>query len=174
MYQLILGKGQPSLDGKNMSIQIPQSVFDKYYEVIDSTFDIFGVMCQLVSIDILEEINKNPNNNIPDKNSVNAHRLRDGDYDRGNKTIKEIEVLTDIKLKVYWDPKQWIGVTGAIEVPDNSIQTIGFMSDLPRILEAKALIVQKDVKEMRFQRSGEHIPMGLKQSRYFACFWSRV
>lgn len=160
-----------------MAINIPQSVFDKYYEVIDSTFDIFGVTCQLVSIDKVEEIIYNPSNNIPEKNSINAHRLRDGNYDRSHKTIKEVEVLTDIKLKVYWDSKQWIGVTGAIQVPDNRIQTIGFMVDLPKILNAKALIVHKgikDYKEMRFQRAGEHIPMGLKQNRYFACYWDRI
>jgi hypothetical protein len=160
-----------------MGINISPSVFEKYYELIDSTFDIFGVTCQLVSIDILEQTVVNPNNNIPDKNSINAHRLRDGNYDRGNKTVKEIETLTDIKLKVYWDAKQWINVAGAIQVPDNSIQTIGFMSDLPRVLEAKALLVHKDIKdikEIRFQRFGEHIPIGIKQNRYFACFWSRI
>jgi len=86
-------------------------------------------------------------------------------------------VLSDIKLKVYWDAKQWIGATGSIQVPDNSIQTIGFMDDLPRVLKAKSLIVHKgikDLKEMRFQRFGEHIPIGIKQNRYFARFWSRV
>jgi hypothetical protein len=60
---------------------------------------------------------------------------------------------------------------------DNSIQTIGYMSDLPRVLKAKSLIVHegiKDYKEIRFQRSGEFIPIGLKQIRYFACFWGRV
>lgn len=160
-----------------MGINISPSVFEKYYELIDSTFDIFGVTCQLISIDKIEEVVYNPHNNIPDKNSINAHRLRDGNYDRGTKTIREIETLSDIKLKVYWDAKQWINVTGAIQVPDNSIQTIGFMSDLPRVLEAKALLVHKDIKdikEMRFQRFGEHIPIGIKQNRYFACFWSRV
>ena len=39
-----------------MPINIPQSVFDKYYEVIDSTFTIFGVTCQLVSIEKKEII----------------------------------------------------------------------------------------------------------------------
>lgn len=160
-----------------MGINISPSVFEKYYELIDSTFDIFGVTCQLVSIDKVEEIIYNPNNNIPDKNSINAHRLRNGNYDRGTKTIKEVETFSDIKLKVYWDAKQWIGVAGSIQVPDNSIQTIGFMSDLPRVLKAKSLIVHKgikDIKEMRFQRFGEHIPIGIKQERYFACFWTRV
>jgi len=32
----------------------------------------------------------------------------------------------------------------------------------------------KDKKEMRFERVGEFIPMGIKQDRYFACFWKRV
>jgi hypothetical protein len=51
------------------------------------------------------------------------------------------------------------------------------MSDLKKILDAKSLIVHKDIKdykEMRFQRTGEYIPIGIKQNRYFACFWSRV
>lgn len=160
-----------------MPVNVPESVFDKYYDVIDSTFTIFGVTCQLVSIDKVEEIVYNPANNVPEKNSINAHRIRNGDYERQQKVIKEVEVLKDIKLKVYWDQRQWINAGGGIQVPDGSIQTIGFMTDLPEVLKAKALIVHKDVKdykEMRFERLGEHIPAGLRQNRYFACMWKRV
>lgn len=160
-----------------MGVNVPESVFDKYYEVIDSTFDIFGVTCQLVSINKVEEILYNPENNIPEKNSINAHRVRGGNYERENKIIKEVETLTDIKLKVYWDQKSWIGVAGNIVIPDGSIQTIGYMTDLPKVLQAKALIVHKnikDYKELRFERMGEHIPMGLRQNRYFGCMWKRV
>ena len=45
------------------------------------------------------------------------------------------------------------------------------MTDLPKVLSAKQLLVHKDIKdykEMRFERVGEHIPLGLKQNRYFA------
>lgn len=160
-----------------MPVRVPESVFDKYYDVIDSTFDIFGVICQLVSINKVEEIVYNPNNNIPEKNSINSHRVRGGDYEIQNKVIREIEVFTDIKLKVYWDQKNWVGVAGNIVVPDGSIQTIGFMSDLPKVLQAKALIIHKDIKdykELRFERHGEHIPMGLRQNRYFGCIWKRI
>jgi hypothetical protein len=51
------------------------------------------------------------------------------------------------------------------------------MKDLPTVLNAKALIVHKDIKqykELRFERMGEHVPMGLRQDRYFACMWRRV
>ena len=50
------------------------------------------------------------------------------------------------------------------------------MKDLPLILKAKSLIVHKDIKdykEMKFERLGEHIPMGLRQNRYFSCLWIR-
>jgi hypothetical protein len=160
-----------------MPVNVPESVFAKYYDVIDSTFDIFGVMCKLVSTNRIEETVYNPNNNIPEKNSINVHRLNNPDYERGNKIIREVEVFTEIKLKVYWNPKEWINVVGDIQVPNNVIQTIGFMKDLPQILKAKALIVHKDIqdyKEMRFERMGEHIPMGLRQNRYFSCLWSRT
>ena len=160
-----------------MPVFVPESVFDKYYDVIDSTFTIFGVTCQLVSIDKVEEIVYTPTNNIPEKNSINAHRVRNGIYEREQKIIKEVELLTDIKLKVYWDMKQWINMTGTINVPDGSIQTIGFMTDLPQVLRAKALIVHKDIKdykELRFERHGEHTPMGLRQNRYFSCLWKRI
>ena len=160
-----------------MPINVPQSVFDKYFDVIDSTFNIFGVTCQLVSIEKVEKIVHNPNNNIPNRNTINDHRRGGGDRNRGTVTVVETEVLTDIKLKVYWDSKQWTGVTKDMVIPDGSIQTIGMMSDLPAVLKAKEIIVHKgikDYKEMRFQREGEHIPLGLKQDRYFACFWKRV
>jgi|TARA_B100000497_G_C7653566_1_gene393295 hypothetical protein len=160
-----------------MPINVPQSVFDKYFDVIDSTFNIFGVTCQLVSIEKREVIVNNPNNNIPDRNTINNRKRGGGEYDIGTKTIREIETLTDIKLKVYWDNKKFIGITDQLKIPDGSIQTIGFMSDLPTVLRAKQLIVHKeikDTKELRFERFGEHIPIGLKQNRYFACFWKRV
>jgi hypothetical protein len=160
-----------------MPVNVPESVFDKYFDVIDSTFDIFGVMCQLVMVDQVEEIVYTPNNNIPEKNSINVHRLREGDYERGNKIIRDVEKLVDIKLKVYWNPKEWINVTNGIQVPNNGIQTIGMMKDLPLILKSKFLIVHKDIKdykEMKFERFGEHIPMGLRQNRYFSCLWIRA
>lgn len=160
-----------------MAIHIPQSVFDKYNEAIDYTIDIFGVTCQLVSINKVEEIVHTPNNNIPEKNSINAHRVRGGDYERANKIIKEVEVLTEVKLKVYYDPRQWINVGGNIQVPDGSVQTVGLMSDLPKILQAKAMIIHKDIKdykELRYERIGEYTPVTFRNNRYFSCIWKRI
>lgn len=157
-----------------MPISVPESVFDKYYDVIDSTFTIFGVTCQLVYVETVEEIS-NTYNNIPDNRSINAHRRSQDQYARENKVFKEVEKLEDIKLKVYWDSKSWVKVGGNIVIPDNSIQTIFFATDLSKINRAKEIIVHKgikDLQEMRFKKFGEPFPMGLRQNRYFGCFWS--
>ena len=159
-----------------MPVSIPESVFDKYFDVIDSTFDIFGVTCQLVSIDVLEMLEEEFDN-LPPTNSINPHRRVNTDYNRGDIAYVEVEKLEDVTLKVYWDRRNWIKIADDINAPDGSIQTICFATDLPKILRAKELIVHKGVKdilEMRFQRSGECYPMGLKQDKYFGCFWERV
>ena len=105
-----------------------------------------------------------PDDNIPSVNTINDHG-RNGDRNR-TKTIKEVEVLTDIKLKVYWDFKQFVKVGGDIAIPDGSIQTVSMFSDVPALMKAAALIVHKDIKgyrEYRFVRFGDPIPMGLNK-----------
>ena len=159
-----------------MPVTIPESVFTKYYDVIDSTFTIFGVTCQLVYIEKVEEIST-IYDNVPSNRSINPHR-RNGpsQYRRQNKVIKEVEKLEDINLKVYWDSKSWIKVGGDIVTPENGIQTIFFATDLDKIKKSKELIVHKGIKdsqEMRFKRAGEPFPMGLRKNRYFGCFWDR-
>ena len=158
-----------------MPINIPDSVFNKYYDVVDSTFNIFGVTCQLVYIEKYEEISTTYDN-IPDNRSLNSHRRPQPQYRRENKVIREVEKTEDIKLKVYWDSKSWTKIGGDMVIPNGSIQTIFFATDLDKIMRAKELIVHKDIsslREMRFVKHGEPFPMGLKQDRYFGCFWER-
>ena len=160
-----------------MPVTIPESVFTKYYDVIDSTFTIFGVTCQLVYIEKVEEIST-IYDNVPGNRSINPHR-RNGpsQYKRQNKVIKEVEKIEDINLKVYWDSKSWIKVGGDIVTPDNGIQTIFFATDLDKIMRAKKLIVHNGIqaqREFTFTMFGEPFPMGLKHDRYFGCFWERA
>ena len=60
-----------------MAINVPQSVFDKYFEVIDSTFNIFGVTCQLVFIEKVE-VESSSFDNFPVHDSISAHRRGGG------------------------------------------------------------------------------------------------
>ena len=87
-------------------------------------------------------------NNIPENRSINSHRRPQPQYKRENKVIREVEKTEDIKIKVYWDSKSWTKVGGDMVIPDGSIQTIFFATDLDKIMRAKELIVHKDIKEL--------------------------
>lgn len=159
-----------------MPINIPESVFTKYYDIIDSTItDIFGIDCTLVFVETVEEVS-NTFDNIPANKSINAHRQQTGDFKRENKTYKEVATEETIRLKVYWNSKDWVKVGSSTVVPDNSIQTIFFASDLDKVMRAKYLLVHQNIetlREYRFTMLGEPFPMGLRQNRYFGCFWQR-
>jgi len=160
-----------------MPIRIPESVFQKYYDVIDSTItNIFGIDCTLVFVEKVEEIVDNPNN-YPDNKTINPNRRRNDTVRRGNKVIREVEKEETIRLKVYWDSKDWRKVGGDIVVPDTAIQTIFFDTDLERVMRAKNLIVHNNIRDKReytFSRLGEPWPMGLRHYRYYGCFWQRA
>ena len=162
-----------------MSFNIPQSVFDKYNEVVDYMInDAFGVICQLVSITKVETVVSNPEtNNLPERNSINAHRKRgaNGGYDRGTVTVTEKEVLTEVKLRCYFGKKEFVGLKDSnIVVPEADLETIGFMSDMPELMRAKEIIVHKEIKgykEQRYVRVGDPMPWGFKKNRYVVCYW---
>jgi hypothetical protein len=161
-----------------MPIIIPESVFDKYYDIIDSTItDIFGVDCELGFVEKVEVVS-NDFDNIPDNKSINAHRKKTGDYKREDKTYQEVETKETIRVKVYWSNKDWVKAgSQSLVVPDNSIQTIFFATDMDKIMRAKYLYVHNtiaDIREYRFVMFGEPFPMGLRQNRYFGCFWQRA
>tara|TARA_B100000497_G_C7497112_1_gene303822 strand:+ start:140 stop:622 length:483 start_codon:yes stop_codon:yes gene_type:complete len=160
-----------------MPINIPESVFQKYYDVIDSTItDIFGVDCELVFIEKVEEIVDNPDN-YPENKTINPNRRRNDVQKRGNKVIREVERRENIKLKVYWDSKDWRKVGGGVVLPDTAVQTIFFDKDLHRVMSAKYLCVHnaiKDVHEYKFSKLGEPWPMGLRHYKYYGCFWERA
>ena len=161
-----------------MAFTIPSGVYNKYIEAVDSTIDIFGVNCKIVFPERVEEIDGGTTSNPEERRSMNSHRRGNREaYSRGDKTFRTVETTQDIKLKVYWNPKNWIDVGYRTEAPDNTIQTIGHLSDLPRLRKASELIVHSGIDDygtIRFERQGEHYPIGLQQDRYVAMFWRRI
>ena len=56
-----------------------------------------------------------------------------------------MEKTEDIKIKVYWNRRDWVKVGGNIVTPDNGIQTIFFATDLPKFQKAKEYLQPKIV-----------------------------
>jgi hypothetical protein len=159
-----------------MPINLPTSTYTKYFDALDSTWVIFGVTCDLVYIEKVEK-KVGTFDNIPSSNSINAHRRTTGNYNRSGVTYEEVSKTEPILLKVYWDRKDWVKVSGDISVPDNAIQILFFAKDLPKINRAKYIIVHNgitDKTKIKFQRSGECYPASLRQDKHYGCFLERV
>ena len=165
-----------------MAINIPSSVFNTYNEAVL----LFTRTATLVYPEKKEDCPNCIIDNMAGRSRSVSRYQAGGPYpfERGmpcpycgSKGYKAIESTDDITLRIYWDRKFWVSTDFKIDVPDGGIQTISYMTDLPKILRAKELIVHKDIEdygEIRFKRTGEYYPMGLKQNRYVACFWERA
>lgn len=156
-----------------MAINIPQSVFDKYYEVVDSTFDIFGVTCQLTYLDKVEQIDGSYN--IPEVRSIGQNKHPVNQFTTGGANFQDSETTEDIIMKVYWDSKNFTQLGGDFEYPAGTVQTIFKAADLPRIMRCDSLLIHKklDNIQYKFRQLMEPFPMGIKLDHYFGCFWER-
>ena len=86
------------------------------------------------------------------------------------------EVTESIKLRVYWNSKDWHMVANTIENPEGVAQTIGYMSGLPKLERASEIILDSHVestREFRCVREGEAVPWGFRHDRYFLQLFRR-
>ena len=168
-----------------MASSIPSSVFDTYNEAVL----LFTRTATLVYPERREECPNCYMDTMGTRNrSVSVYKVG-GPYpfERGmpcpycnGKGYKAVETTEDITLRIYWDRKNWIDVGIPIDISDGSIQTIGYMTDLPKINKAKYLIPKYDgiekYDDMKYERSGMSYPQGFKQNttKYIVTFWSRT
>jgi len=154
-------------------MNIPSKIFDKYNEVIDCTINDLGVVCQLVYVEQVEIIDDSYDN-IPDNNSINAHRRRTDQYERSDRNYREVETLENVQMKVYFNRKDFAKVAGNIVLPEGAIFTVFWRSDLPKVLQAKEMIVHQAIKddiEIRMKMVGAPFPYGFLKNRYMGCYW---
>ena len=91
--------------------------------------------------------------------------------------FRETEVTASVRLRVYWNSKDWKNISVPIQVPDGSVMTIGFLADLPKITRANEIILidkQSGFKHYRYALAAEPFPHGFKKDKYFMAFWTRV
>ena len=89
----------------------------------------------------------------------------------------ETQTTENIKLLVYWTPKEWVDIGINIDIPANMIQTKSYLTDLPKIERAAEIRLHSGItayKEYRYQRTGEPVPHGFKSNRYILTMWTRI
>jgi len=167
-----------------MAINIPASVFNTYNEAVL----LFTRTGTLVYPEKREQCSNCYMDTMGSRNrSISKHRPG-GPYpfERGmpcpycgGKGYKGVETTEDITLRIYWNRKFWVDIGIPIDIPDGSIQTISYMTDLEKINKAKYLIPNYDGIEKydtgRYQREGSSYPQGFKQNetKYVVTFWTR-
>jgi len=82
-----------------------------------------------------------------------------------------------VRLRTYWNPKDWIDIGIRLAAGETGIMTIGYMTDLPKIEQATNILIKKDlqnIRRYRCERIGEAVPHGFRQNRYFIQFLKRL
>jgi hypothetical protein len=131
-----------------MAITVPSGFWDKYYEACDFFLDDvhIGNVCTLVYPPRRTSCDNCVTNTI---GSTSANSYRHGGpapFNFGNCPLcggngyHEEEITGSITLRVYWEQKNWIKVSG-ISFPDAEVQVIGYLADLPNLLKANRYFI---------------------------------
>lgn len=84
-----------------------------------------------------------------------------------------------ITMLCAWTPKEWfLKPSSNVRIPDNQIQTKGFIGDLPKVARADSMVVESAIgayKHYRFKLASEPIdPSNIVQVKFFVATWERA
>ena len=166
-----------------MAFSLPSGIFDIYYEVCDELIDsvFIGENCKIF-YPPKRVICVHCNNQLASTRSSNffkhggpgprmaCHTCNDNGY-------TEQQVTETIRMRVYWHPKDWVTIQASIKAPAGSVQVVGYIRDMPKIIRADEIQVLTDVeayRQYRFKLHGEPTPHGFGHDRYFLAVLSRT
>ena len=162
-----------------MTFQIPQKtsdeLFDAYNSLADQAYELFGVECDVIYLPKKQSVPQSTQNNIPEFNSINARRKRLPDvYDRQNNTFTEVENSEKIKLRIYWNAKDWQTIYGYTTVPDNDVMFLAKLEDSIKLNQAVKVRFTDNVNNVYiFSRKSECIPYAFRKDRYCSSIWTQ-
>ena len=167
-----------------MDFNIPSDIFDCYNDAVSQIFNRTATL-------IYPEKKEDCPNCILDTMGTGRRSIsqyQDGGpypFTRGmpcpycnGAGYKAIESTDTINLRIYWDRKNWVKTGASIAIPDASIQTISYMTDLDKIEQCKYLVPKYDGIEnyqtsAKYQKAGSSFPQGFNQNstKYVVTFW---
>lgn len=165
-------------------MDIPSSVFTTYYTTADDFIDKnFGVNCVIYypakRVDcencIFDPFTKKSSNKYQSGGPIS---FTNGicPYCNGEGFRSSVDSDT-IKMRAYYDKKSWVKIPLPINLPDGAVQTIGHMSDLPKVLRCTEMQLHSDIAgqgTFKYMLSGEPVPHGFGRNKYFIAMWVRV
>mgnify|MGYP005831084013 FL=1 len=95
----------------------------------------------------------------------------------GGEGFKNIETTESVELRIYYNRRDFIDVEFTVDIPNNVIQTVGYMDDYEKLTKAKELLVDIGKHSQgRYKRISEPYNQGFKQNptQYVVIFWERI
>ncbi len=167
-----------------MSFIIPDSVFEVYYNAVDAMIDSnFGIDCT-VRYPEQRTVCSNCHFNSVTNSSSNQYKsggpipFEDGicPYCTGVGYVGSTET-EDIKLRCYFEKKEWIKLGVELNVKDGGMVTYGHIVDMPKCSRASYIDVatgERGYGQRRFKLAGEPILHGFKRNKYFIAVWNKA
>lgn len=165
-------------------MEIPQKIFDMYYETVDDFIDLnFGVNCTLFY---------GPKKNICPNCIFNPVTGKSSNQYKAGGPISfqdsicpycdgdgytNTEAIEDIKLRVYFSKKDWVKIEIPVLIKDGAVQIIGHITDMPKIRKARQVRVCAELEgyeNFDFTLAGAPSPWGFRRNKYFVAFMNRV
>lgn len=163
-----------------MTLTVPSALFDKYYEAANwmLTDDHIGRVCTLI---YPPKRTSCTNCVRPAGSTVNSVYRHGGPAPFnfgacplcGGNGYSEVETTATIRMRVYWNRRDWSTVISSIIFPDAEAMGIGYMTDLPNLLKAVEikLVSQQAQTTKRYSLAGQPQPHGFGRNTYFIAFF---
>lgn len=148
--------------------EIPNSLFDKYYEVVDSLYDNpnIGDETKLVTVTRTECPNCVPgSSSVYKPGGPIPFSIGICPYCGGSNYI-ESEATETIRVRTYADKRKWLKI-GNVEVPDGSVQILAKISDLTKIKKCSYMIFFP-LSDWKYKLDSDPFPYGFGKRNFVA------
>lgn len=166
-----------------MAINIPNSVFNVYYDVCDWLLsnEHTSYTCTLIYPPLKEPCSCGQTPINEGSTNVYSHGgPAPFNFSLcplcGGNGYKETVNTQSIRLRIYWAQRNWIKIAGAVGIEDATAQIIGNLSDLQSILKADQIEVVDNQSQTRFKMTlaGEPFLHGFGKNKYFVAYLKRL
>jgi len=162
-----------------MSFSLPTQIFDKWREIAAYllTDSNFSREATLIFPPKHVAVTSSAGNNLAGQTqNVFAHGgpapFSFGEQDdTGGRQYKEEETTRTIRLRVYFEKKNFIKTTNIV-IPANAVQIIGAMTDLPLLKAASAIRLLSDITGLNINcvLAGDPFPYGFGRTQNFIAY----
>lgn len=95
-----------------------QELFDEWKELADQTYELFGVECSVFYPKKVSVSAPQLNQNTFPLNSINGKRTNGTPASYQGQVLNEQQVSECIRVKLYWNPREWTKIFGLTAIPD--------------------------------------------------------